>query len=88
MLESPLCLSFLNLARVLNVGERRRGEWQMFGGTLGARDEQSSKDGLRGGMQVVGCIQLDQCSPILKTAAQSCTTVAAEERRSSELLQK
>ena len=58
------------------------------GGTLGARAEQSSKDGLRGGMQVVGCIQLDQCSPILKTAAQSCTTVAAEERRSSELLQK
>ena len=32
MLESPVCLSFLNLARVLNVGERRRGEWQMLGG--------------------------------------------------------
>ena len=61
MLESPVCVSLLNLARVLNVDERRRGSGRCSGGRwLGARAEQSSKDGLRGGMQVVGCIQFDQ----------------------------
>ena len=48
----------------------------MFGGMVGAPGEH----GLRQGMQVVGWIQFDQCSRLLKTAAQSCTRVAAAAR--------